>query len=267
MLDKIKTVIKYPSLFFYYLFNLIENNNNYNIEKNGEGVFIGKFFDCYQSKKFKKPLIVFDLGAAEGEYFQKVLDLSDRLQVQIHAFEPSVYSYHKLVNKYKDVKTVLINNFAVSDKAGTSYLYFNKQGSVHGSLIKRSNLVISMNKRSKVKKIILEKYIKENKIKHIHLLKMDIEGSEMNALKGLGKYLDSNFIDFFQFEYGGTNLDSRTNLQDFYSVFTKKGFELTKILRNRLQKRGYHQWMDNFQMSNYVAISKNITSNIMNILC
>jgi hypothetical protein len=46
------------------------------------------------------------------------------------------------------------------------------------------------------------------------MVKMDIEGHELTALKGFGAALDVARV--LQFEFGGCNIDSRTYFQDFW---------------------------------------------------
>jgi hypothetical protein len=104
----------------------------------------------------------------------------------------------------------------------------------------------------------LDKYIEGRDIQHIDFIKIDIEGHELKAFEGFGHYLNSNFIDFIQFEYGGANLDSHTSLMEMYKYLEEKGFKIAKIMPNGLEIREYRPFMDNFQYSNYVAISKNI---------
>ena len=104
-------------------------------------------------------------------------------------------------------------------------------------------------------------YIEKNSIEHIDLLKIDVEGHEIKSLMGFGKYLNSNFIDYIQFEYGGANLDSHTNLLDFYDLLLPAGFKITKIMNGYLELRDYNPRFDNFVYCNYIAVSKNILSN------
>ena len=85
-----------------------------------------------------------------------------------------------------------------------------------------------------------------------------MEGHELAVLEGLGKYLNNDFIDFIQFEYGGCNLDSKTRLIDFFNIFEEKGFIVCKIMKKGLEIRKFEYWMENFQYYNYVAISKKL---------
>ena len=73
------------------------------------------------------------------------------------------------------------------------------------------------------------------------------------------KYMDSDFIDYIQFEYGGANLDSHTSLMEIYKFLNDRNFEIAKIMRDGLEIRKYQPYMDNFNYSNYVAISRNLT--------
>ncbi|NKQ38647.1 MAG: methyltransferase FkbM, partial [Methanosarcinales archaeon] len=81
---------------------------------------------------------------------------------------------------------------------------------------------------------------------------------EMAVFEGMGKYLNSDFVDYIQFEYGGTNLDSMTSLMNFYELFETKGFKLAKVMPNGLQLRNHETFLENFEYSNYVAISEGL---------
>lgn len=104
----------------------------------------------------------------------------------------------------------------------------------------------------------LDEYIEQNDINHIDFIKVDVEGNEMRVFTGMGGYLNPDFIDYIQFEYGGANLDSMTSLMNFYELFESKGFVLAKVMPSGLQIREYEPFLENFEYSNYVAISKRL---------
>ena len=93
-------------------------------------------------------------------------------------------------------------------------------------------------------------------ISHINFLKIDVEGHELYVLKGLGRYLDAKFIDIIQFEYGGTNFDSKINLKDFFDLLELNNFVIHKIMPRHLEPKVYKPEYENFLYSNFVAISK-----------
>ncbi|GLI54154.1 FkbM family methyltransferase [Thermodesulfovibrio yellowstonii] len=104
----------------------------------------------------------------------------------------------------------------------------------------------------------MDEYIEENNIKHIDFIKIDIEGHELKAFYGFGSYLNSDFIDYIQFEYGGANLDSHTSLMDIYKFFEERNFSIAKIMQKGLELRKYSPFMENFMYANYVAISNRV---------
>ena len=112
---------------------------------------------------------------------------------------------------------------------------------------------------SHIKKDYIGKNYIENKgISHIDFIKIDIEGHELKAFEGFGSYMNADFIDYIQFEYGGANLDSHTSLMELYAFFEKRNFSIAKIMPNGLLVRAYKPWMDNFTYSNYVAVSNKV---------
>jgi len=45
---------------------------------------------------------------------------------------------------------------------------------------------------------------------------------------------------------------------EFYQFFISNGFKLAKVMPDGLEIRKYSPFMDNFNYSNYVAISENL---------
>ena len=117
---------------------------------------------------------------------------------------------------------------------------------------------IKLDQSERIKLMRLDKYIEEKNIMHINFIKIDVEGHEVKVLEGLGNYLNKEFIDFIQFEYGGCNLDSKTSLMEIYNLLTNKGFKIAKILQKGLYLRNYNPDLENYVYSNYVAVSRKI---------
>lgn len=247
------------------IFNYLENNGDTNFQTNGEEFFVDNLF-AYLKKRYQDEITLFDIGANIGDYTQVLLDKSSSFQnkLKIHVFEPTQSCYEVLKKKFSGVEEVVLNQMAVSNCNGTAKIFSNEQKSGLASLYKRNldAYSIKMNQSEVVNTLRLEDYIDRKHINHIHLLKVDVEGHEMAAFEGLGSYLEENFIDFVQFEYGGANLDSHTSLMGFFSLFEKAGFKLAKVMPNGLNIRRYQPWMDNFQYANYVAISKNVVGKL-----
>jgi len=85
-------------------------------------------------------------------------------------------------------------------------------------------------------------------------LKIDAEGSEFDIIKGAYSLLNNKAIDFIEFEYGGTYIDSHTTLAEIHSILRSKDYHILKvekthfILKNNLQASD-----ENFEYSIFVA--------------
>ncbi len=246
-------------IFAWKIFNKLENNNNTDFQRNGEKTFIENLFRYWKNCNNRRR-VIFDVGANVGKYSEMLINYAQkfRLDFELHIFEPTKYCYSTLLKKFSNLDNVIINNFGVSNIEHETKIYYDEEGSGLASIYKRELDNLVLDKRETIKLIRLEDYIAQKQISHIDFLKLDIEGHELFALEGLGEYLNSDFIDFIQFEYGGCNVDSRTYLRDFYDILGKKGFVIAKIMPNGLELKKYSPIMENFQYSNYIAISEKV---------
>jgi FkbM family methyltransferase len=244
-----------------YIFNYLDNSGTANFDTNGEKKFVAELFRHVAASSSGRA-VFFDIGANVGEYTEMLLERGSTLSSapDIHVFEPTKACFELISSKFAAADNVILNRKAVSDSAGSVAIYYDTEKSALASLHKRNldAYSVELNRSETVDTIRLDAYIEAQRIKHINFVKIDIEGHEMAAFAGFGSYLDGEFIDFVQFEYGGANLDSHTSLMDLYSLFDKAGFVMTKVMRNGLEIRPYKPWMDNFHYANYVAVSRKI---------
>lgn len=243
------------------IFNKIENNGNTHFEQNGERFFIDSLFKSFKQNGGERK-IVFDIGANIGEYSSMLLDKSKEinLELQVHLFEPTQSCFKVITEKFIDNKNTVLNNFGVSNTNGEAQIFYDKEQSGLASLYQRNldSYDLQMNQSEEIILRKMDEYIDEKNIKHIDFIKIDIEGHELKAFEGFGKYLNSDFVDYIQFEYGGANLDSHISLMEIYKFFEQRNFKIAKIMPNGLERRSYSPFMDNFNYSNYVAISNRI---------
>ena len=245
------------------IYNKIENNGDANFYQNGEYTFLNNLFD--DLKKNEKRRVIFDIGANIGTYTEMVIKESNKYNtsIDIHLFEPTKSCYEELKERLSDINhhiRLFINNFGASNKNEEALIYYDSDKSGLASLYQRNldfyNIRLSQSENIRLQR--LDEYIEKNRISHVDFIKIDIEGHELRAFEGFGRYMDSSFIDYIQFEYGGANLDSHTSLKDIYSFLEDKGFELAKVMPKGLEKRIYSPSIDKFDYANYVAISKEI---------
>lgn len=158
----------------------------------GKDIYVNRMFEkaeCRFITKFlKQRMVFFDIGANLGQY---TLLGAQRVGIsgQVHSFEPSSRIFGELkfnveLNGLSDI--CILNNVAVSDKKGVARLSkYEAGGEVYGSLGSQDWATnSSIVGYEEVRTITLDSYIKEHNIGHIDLIKMDIEGAELLAIRG-----------------------------------------------------------------------------------
>ena len=145
----------------------------------------------------KKDFTCFDIGCCHGSYAR----LFAKLSKQVYAFEPEKenFDYLKEVMSQKNLK---IYNIAISNKKNLSKLYIPKIN--HKKNTGMSSLSQNMNNENfklnryndlvsqKVKTITLDSFVRENKIKKIDFIKIDVEGHELKVLEKTTNILKNN---------------------------------------------------------------------------
>ena len=244
----------YEALFHFSLIGMNFGNNG-SLKETGELNILKKIKNIFQSDEL---LTVFDAGANVGEYPKLVSNLFG-VNTTIHSFEPSKKTFEKFLENTSDITNIIPNNFGFSDTGNNLLLFTNRENSGLASVYQRNlmHFGIEMNISEEIKLSTIDKYCENNNISRIHILKLDIVGHELHALKGANEMINNKKIDFIQFEFGGCNIDSRTYFQDFFYLLKDK-YRIFRILRDGLVEiPEYNEKHEVFLKTNYLAVCRN----------
>jgi len=185
--------------------------------------------------------IVFDVGAHEGYHSQQYLN-NDTV---LYAFEACPDMISVLENKFSNVSNFILIKKAVSNFSGKAIFNLAKQEDYGcSSLLEFSEKAneqwvgrsFKITDKIEVDVIKLEDFIEENSINKIDYFHCDTQGSDLNVLKGMGKYL--NIIEAGQIEaadkedilYYGQN-----KTQECVKFLELNGFNIDRIQGNDFQ--------------------------------
>ena len=130
---------------------------------------------------------ILDIGANIGFYTKVFSDIVGN-EGNVHAFEPETLNFNYLKQNVQSKTNVKIVNKAVSDKTGPIKIYLSKMLNVDH----RTYPVDDYADVIEINAITIDDYLDLMNSPVVDFIKMDIQGFEMSALKGMEKTLANN---------------------------------------------------------------------------
>ena len=181
-----------------------------------------KDFDDTLRKIFKQSnLNIIDIGANTGQSIDRFKKLSNNSK--IYSIEPSKYAFNKLKKNYNNIKDVFLYNFAIGDK-NKKKIFFDYENNVLSSFNKlnKQNRLKNKFKKQIVSVLTLDNFCKKNKLKNIHILKIDTQGNDAKVLKGSSKSIRMGIFNIIELEI---------IMGDYYEEYSNF-YEIEKYLVN-----------------------------------
>jgi FkbM family methyltransferase len=230
-----------------------------NLETSGEQVLfeVVRKMDTASVEK-----TIFDVGANIGDFTAAARHALGR-EINIHAFEPASDVFARLADRFANDERITVNDFALGRVREERPLYGPNNVSVLASLLDRNLDHVEMKSsfQEVVKVLPLSDYCLARGIEQIHLLKLDVEGFELEVLRGGEPLFHKRMIRACSFEFGGCNLDARTFLRDYFEFFTDHGMNLFRITPAATLVRlpHYRENFERFMTTNYLAVDSDTT--------
>jgi len=196
--------------------------------------YIDKSFEKYTirfiRKVIKKGMVVVDVGANVG-YFTLFLSKLVGKTGNVYAFEPTDYTYKILeknikINKLNNIK---INQAAVTDRSGyVDFFEGPNNFDVYNTIGKRPIHYATKGihfRKKKVKAIRLDDYFRELEISEIDFIKIDVEGAELNVLKGMKGILINSKDIILLYEVAGLSKNFGYTNSDIFEFLKELGFK------------------------------------------
>jgi FkbM family methyltransferase len=204
-----------------------------------------------------RTVVAVDAGANSGDWTAELL--AHLPTSTVIAFEPSEIAFAKLQARFPGDARVNTVNIALGNKNFRSILYADKSGSGLGSLTKRrvKHFDIEFTHQEQIDIQTLDSWLSQNKVKTIpNILKMDVEGHELDLLLGATEALEN--LQIIQFEFGGSNIDTRTFFQDFWYFFLGRGFDIYRLTPSKpMLIANYNEGDEVFRATNFIAVRRN----------
>ena len=178
---------------------------------------------------------VIDIGAHRGEFLESILKI--KKVNSFYAFEPQKNIFEELNKKFSDNQRVTLFNYAMDKEITNKKIKINKF-SMTSSLaeINEKSLYLKVKNFLTFSKLNFEdEYeIQTNTVDKIFenislqkaLLKIDVEGFEMNVIEGSQTKLKE--IPFILLENQFGNHYKNSNFKDIINILSKQNFEIYK---------------------------------------
>ncbi len=175
---------------------------------------------------------ILDVGANSGQFSKAAIAFYP--EAKIDAFEPLPNLFPKTAKKFKNSKNINIHNLALGNENGK--IKFNQNEYEHISSILEINsenihypkqLITSPQIEVEIK--TLDSFLADKELPPLTLLKLDVQGYEMEVLKGATKAVEK--IDYIILE---ANLEqlyiNQPSFTEMNNYLTGIGFELQGML-------------------------------------
>jgi FkbM family methyltransferase len=174
---------------------------------------------------------VLDIGANIG-FYARILSRLVEKDGRVYCFEPDAVNFRHLQSNTRGLQNVHIYRQAVSDRKGTLKVYKSKLLNVDH----RTYPVSNYDSIEETEAVSIDELIAENIIQRPNVVKIDIQGYELSAFRGMEKLLhDSSSLNIVAEYWPHGFRRAGTSALEFFDFFNERGYSFFVIGRNSLK--------------------------------
>lgn len=184
----------------------------------------------------REGMTVFDAGANVGELtllFSRFVGASG----SVHAFEPTGAGFARLeaVCRAASLRNVRLNQLALAEEEGAVRLHvydddYLSWTSRAARPLENYGINVKPTTIEEVPATTVDLYCERNGVAKIDLLKIDVEGAELQVLIGARRMLHEKRVRCLTFEFGQTTFDMGNTPDQLESYLEDAGYKLRNIV-------------------------------------
>jgi FkbM family methyltransferase len=193
--------------------------------------------------------VIFDVGANVG---QTALAFSREFPAAtIHSFEPSPEAFTTLASSVAGHGRILTHQIAFGPQSGKSTMYLTRS-TLTSSMLRTSEKAESFlgdlvhdSGQVEVTVSSVDDFLREQKIPHVDLLKLDVQGFELEVLKGAAASLRDNRVSLIMTEVNFVDLYERqVFFHDIYAELMRHKYQLVGLYHGDYRTGPFLAWCD-----------------------
>ncbi|MFC7263057.1 FkbM family methyltransferase [Streptomyces lutosisoli] len=173
--------------------------------------------------------VIFDVGANYGQWAAAMTSVLGCRQHRMYLFEPQQACHEALVERLSAGRVLI--PVALGAESGTTTMYAASRGCSEASTYapRRAGGRDLATHRDIVTVTTVDQEVARLGLDRIDLMKIDVEGAELDVLRGAEAVLSTGRVTTLTFEFGCPNLESRVFFQDFWNLLEPIGYQLWRI--------------------------------------
>lgn len=174
--------------------------------------------------------VVVDAGANIGIYSRFLSSCVGPAGI-VHSFEPDPENFARLRTEVASLPNVRVNQLALSDRAGDSLLYISEELNVDHRAYPTEG---ETRRTVPIRSTTLDDYFKPGE--RVDLIKMDLQGYELHALRGAKRVLQENPHMKLLLEFWPYGLkQAGAEWTDFVTTLERQGLVIRQFSKNGLR--------------------------------